>query len=280
VQGQPALASAGSSAPASPAPSPITVGDESPSQWGQAVQDREGRASALTDALHAYDDSEPSAFSVSVVNRRTGETYSYRGQERFQTASIVKVDILATLLLKAQQAGRGLTAGERALAEKMIKNSDNNAASALWSEIGSGSGLAKANGQFGLTGTTPGPDGAWGSTTTTAEDQARLLSRLLDDGPLTDASQDYVLGLMASVERDQAWGVSSAAGNGERVQLKNGWLDPTNLHGRWVINSIGRVTDADTDVTLVVLSRGHTSMGVGTTVVGKIAALTRQYLKW
>jgi Beta-lactamase enzyme family len=162
----------------------------------------------------------------------------------------------------------------------MIEHSDNDAASALWDAIGDGAGLSAANRQLGLTATTPGPGGYWGSTTTTAQDQARLLGRLVGDGPLTDASHAYALGLMADVEPDQAWGVSAAARGGERVQLKNGWLDPSDLNGRWVINSIGRVTDADTDATLVVLSSGHTSMASGTAAVGRVAALTRQYLNW
>jgi hypothetical protein len=52
------------------------------------------------------------------------------------------------------------------------------------------------------------------------------------------------------------------------------------MHGRWIINSIGRVTDPDTDVTLVVLSRGHSSWASGTAAVARIAALTRRYLAW
>ncbi|WP_443041746.1 hypothetical protein [Streptomyces sp. B21-097] len=43
----------------------------------------------------------------------------------YDTATIIKVDILAALLLQAQDAGRHPTTHERALAEPMIRNSDN-----------------------------------------------------------------------------------------------------------------------------------------------------------
>jgi hypothetical protein len=76
--------------------------------------------------------------------------------------------------------------------------------------------------------------------------------------------------------------VGDQRGGGQRRagRTKNGWLDPPSMHGRWIINSIGRVTDPDTDVTLVVLSRGHSSWASGTAAVARIAALTRRYLAW
>ena len=49
----------------------------------------------------------------------------------------------------------------------MIRESDNDAASDLWSQIGAEDGLAAANSTFGLTDTDPGADGYWGLTTTT-----------------------------------------------------------------------------------------------------------------
>lgn len=74
------------------------------------------------------------------------------GDTAFDTASIVKVDILAALLLQAQDAGRRLTAAERSYAAKMIENSDNASATALWHTIGRSAGLDAANARFGLRG--------------------------------------------------------------------------------------------------------------------------------
>jgi len=73
-------------------------------------------------------------FAVALVDGRTGNSYAYRPTTAFETASIVKVDILATLLLRAQDNGRSLTSSESALATRMIRASDNDAATSLWTE--------------------------------------------------------------------------------------------------------------------------------------------------
>src|SRR5207248_274855 len=81
------------------------------------------------------------------------------------TASVVKMDILATVLYQNQKAGRQLSATQKALATKMITASDNDAATALWNSAGGAGGVATANRAFGLTQTKP--NYAWGMTTTT-----------------------------------------------------------------------------------------------------------------
>ncbi len=62
------------------------------------------------------------------MDGRDRRTAVYGDDTPYDTASIIKVDILATLLLQAQDAGRTLDAHERALAEAMIKHSDNDSA--------------------------------------------------------------------------------------------------------------------------------------------------------
>ena len=104
---------------------------------------------ALTSALRKR--SSRIEFAVAATDHVTGATYAFHASEAFETASVVKVDILAALLLRAQDAGRGLTAAERSLAGDMIRYSDNDAASALWWTIGGAAGLARANKRLGLT---------------------------------------------------------------------------------------------------------------------------------
>src|SRR5438045_2485393 len=78
---------------------------------------------------------------VAVLDRTTGAAISANGDKTFQTASIVKFDILATRLYQHQHAGTSMTANERALAFKMITQSDNNAATALFGLDNRASGL-------------------------------------------------------------------------------------------------------------------------------------------
>jgi len=235
-----------------------------------------GRQVALTAALAAYEVTDQAEFALAVVDHRTGLSYTFHGDQAFATASVVKVDILAALLLRAQDAGRGLTATERDLADTMIRNSDNDAASTLWEMIGGADGLAAADERLGLTETVPGPDGWWGMTTTTVTDRIKLLDTIDDpNGPLAP-SREYVLDLMSRVAADQAWGASAGAGPEETVALKNGWVDDDT--GTWIINTTGRITGPDTDLTIAVLSDHQTGYAAGVTAVEQIVALVRSTL--
>ncbi|MFD0213453.1 serine hydrolase [Streptomyces hirsutus] len=193
----------------------------------------------------------------------------------YDTASIIKVDILAALLLQAQDAGRHLTAHERALAEPMIRNSDNAATNTLWREIGQAPGLEAANKRLGLTSTKGGPDTKWGLTRTTASDQIRLLLSVFDSAatsktgsPLNKESRAYVQTLMSRIASDQAWGVSAASGT--EYALKNGWLQRTAT-GLWDVNSVGRVTVDGHRYLVAVLSDGSASMSDGISLVERAA---------
>jgi hypothetical protein len=211
--------------------------------------------------------------SVAVLDVESGDSAAY-GHGTFDTASIVKVDILATLLLRAQDEDRSLTAQEKTYATSMIEVSDNASASALWTAIGRAEGLAAANKRFGLTDTEGGSGMLWGLTQTTAADQLTLLRQVFaangEASQLTEASRTYLRGLMGSIAEDQDWGVSAAAATstaGRRFALKNGWL-PRTATGLWDINSIGRVTTADGREFLVaVVSNGNTTKTKGVSLV-------------
>jgi len=216
-------------------------------------------------------------FAVAAIDHVTGVTYTFHAGEAFETASVVKMGILAALLLRAQDAGRDLTAAQQSLADDMIRSSDNEAASTLWWTIGGASGLARANKRLGLTETSPGQDGWWGLTTTTVADQIRLVDSIADpDGPLDDDSREFILALMRGVDHDQDWGVSAGALPGETVALKNGWMPRSDQDGRWTVNSVGWVTGGGTDLAVAVLSRGHASSAAGIAFVEEIARLVRR----
>ncbi|MER8114131.1 hypothetical protein [Streptomyces sp. NPDC094031] len=211
--------------------------------------------------------------TVAVLDLDAGAaTPVIQGEDRaYDTASIVKVDILAALLLKAQDERRALTDEERGHAEPMIQRSDNDGADALWKAIGRDPGLAAANERLGLTSTTPGTGGKWGLTRTTASDQIRLLRAVFDDSaasPLTADSRAYIRTLMSEVLPEQSWGVSAVDAAGP--ELKNGWLQRTTT-GLWDVNSIGEVTLGGHRCLVAVLSDGSASMSDGVSLVERTA---------
>lgn len=206
--------------------------------------------------------------SVAVLDPDTDDGATY-GTGAFDTASIVKVDILAALLLRAQDAGRALTAAEKTYATAMIEDSDNDSASALWRAIGAAAGLDAANERFGLTATEGGEGQLWGLTRTTAADQVALLRQVFvaDGSALSAASRAYVRGLMERIADGQRWGVSAAADaaagtDGSAWALKNGWLRRSTT-GLWVVNSVGRVVSGGHGYLVAVVSRGSGTQAEG-----------------
>ena len=233
---------------------------------------------ALDAALKKYAATAPE-FSVAVLDRRTGQRYSFRGTEKYETASVVKVQVLACLLLKAQDARRDLTSTELSLAKRMIRLSDNDATTSLFAKLGRASGVGACNKRLGLTQTQV--NSAWGLTRTTVNDQVKLLSELVDtSGPLDADSRKLAYTLMSTVDDSQDWGVPAAAKAGEKFTVKNGWLARSTENYRWIINSVGRITGPGTDVSIAVLSHDNGSMSGGITSVQKVAKLTRQHLKY
>lgn len=219
----------------------------------------------LATAMEALDVPDGVEVSVAVLDLESGESASY-GDGAFDTASIVKVDILAALLLQTQDEGRRLTATEKSYATAMIENSDNASASELWRTIGKAEGLDAANERFGLTGTEGGDGMLWGLTQTTAADQLRLLRQVFgEDSELSEASRTYLRGLMGQIAVGQQWGVSAAA-DGSAWALKNGWL-PRTATGLWDINSVGRVTVDGHDYLVAALSDGNVTQAKGISLV-------------
>jgi beta-lactamase class A len=209
-------------------------------------------------------------FAVSVIDLDTSETLTY-GSGAFDTASVVKVDILAALLHQAQQDGIGLTTEQKALATAMIEQSDNSAATALFNQVGGKSGLEAFNKLIGLKNTVVGSDGNWGLTRTTAADQIRLLRIVFGDRTvLTASSKAYVTELMSNVEADQNFGVSAAADDNEDAALKVGYLQRSQT-GLWDVTSIGRVEAGGHTYLVAVLSEGNATYASGVQLVDAAA---------
>ncbi|WP_407563018.1 serine hydrolase [Streptomyces sp. 184] len=235
---------------------------------------------AVAQALEALPEAA-GRYDVAVADLDTGAEAAYgSGEGTFDTASIVKVDILAALLLQAQDTGTPLTAAQERLAAAMIRSSDNAATDTLWWDIGGGPGLAEANRRLGLTATEPGAGGTWGLTQTTASDQLALLDAVYGDGgsALSRDSRRYVEELMTTVVEGQRWGVSAAADDAGAAALKNGWL-PRSATGLWDVNSIGRVEHRGHTLLVAVVSDGHASHRAGIDVVETVATTVADTLR-
>lgn len=248
--------------PATTTPPPATT--RPPTPTAPPTRSAEEAADELSASIKKLSGTRKGRLSVAVTElggKDGGGSVAYDdGKGTYDTASIVKVDILSSLLLRHQKAGTKLTSAERSQAAVMIRQSDNDAATALWHAIGGTSGLNSANKAFGLRHTTGGAGDLWGLTQTTPADQLKLLEVVFGgaESPLSSASRSYVQGLMSTVTTSQQWGVSAAADGRSGCALKNGWLQRTAT-GLWDINSIGRVEYAGHTLLVSVLSSGNST---------------------
>jgi hypothetical protein len=219
--------------------------------------------------------------SVAVENLGTGATASYNVGDDYVTASIVKLDILCTLLYQDQLSGRAPSAEQLSLATTMIENSDNDAAQHLFEDEGGSRAITAADKVFGLSDTAVEENSvdeagySWGDTTTTVTDQLALLRQVFTaDSVLTPAHRGYIENLLSHVEADERWGVSAAADDpspsGSDYMLKNGWL-PRKITQLWEINSIGEVEHDGQEYLVAVLSSGNKTMDSGIGVVQQVA---------
>jgi hypothetical protein len=210
--------------------------------------------------------------AVTVYDRVTGVDCLFNSGRHFDSASVVKTIILAALLRWHQETGKPLSATEKYEATLMITQSDNDAATYLWNEVGMDRlqdflNLAKMS-------ETELDSGAWGLTQITAHDEMLLL-RLLTapNSVLTSASRSYELGLMAKVISSQRWGTPAGAPSYVTVHVKNGWLpDDTG----WHINSTGAFTGHGRNYMMVVLTDDNPAEDYGINTIQAVARLVHR----
>jgi len=233
-------------------------------------------AARISQAIRTARQGRVSFTAVEVDDPSAGLLCRFHATSHFDSASVVKVMILAALLRKAEAEHRALTRTERALAWAMITQSDNDAASALWADTGR-TWLRRFLTRAKMTHTHLDPGGAWGLTRITADDETRLLWLLLRANRVLNTShRHYALSLMAKVTPSQRWGVPAGAPQSLVVHVKNGWL-PLAPYG-WRINSIGGFTGDGQRYSIVVLTQDNPTMDYGVDTVEAIARAVNRAL--
>ncbi|WP_151482775.1 serine hydrolase [Streptomyces albicerus] len=207
--------------------------------------------------------------AVGLHDRTTNTTCALRSTKAYDSASVVKVTVLAALLWDAKKHNRYLTRRESDLATAMITKSDNAATSKLWTQLGT----SKVKGFLtaaGMTQTRPGANGYWGLTQITVRDEQKLLALLTaKNSVLSDNSRAYILKLMGKVVSSQRWGTPAGAPSSVSVYVKNGWLSRAT-HG-WRVHSVGTFDGGGHDYTISILTHDNSSMNYGVTTIQTVA---------
>ena len=226
---------------------------------------------------------------AAVYDVGTGQTWRLGLGQPQAEASVVKLDVLETLLAERDQDKEtGLSASDQSLAEEMIEDSDNSAATSLWYEVGGAARIRSFNTKAGLTHTAPSSCvvcagfswPGWGLTTTTPDDQIALLRQLVTPSTLlTSAERDYALSLMENVTPSQRWGVSGGVPAQVTVALKNGWLPLQGTDSDYQINSVGWVSGGGRNYLMAVLTTGNPTEQYGIDTIDQLAAMVWQDMR-
>lgn len=214
--------------------------------------------------------------AVGLYDRTTKTTCTLRNSTAYDSASVVKVTVLATLLWDAKKHNRYLTQREADLAKAMITKSDNASTSTLWRQLG----LTKIKGFLtaaGMTQTKPGANGYWGLTQITVRDEQKLLAlTTAKNSVLSDNARAYILKLMGQVISSQRWGTPAGVPSGVAVHVKNGWLSRAT-HG-WRVHSVGTFKGGGHDYTITVLTHGNSTMQYGINTIQAVAKVIHKDL--
>ncbi|MGX2997093.1 serine hydrolase [Streptomyces sp. JNUCC 64] len=236
-----------------------------------------GLAGKLEKGIDAAVKGRTGTIAVGLHDRRTKTSCELRGGTSFDSASVVKVTVLAALLWEYKKTNRYLTTREANLAHAMIAKSDNAATSTFWKQLGPTriKGFLRA---AGMTKTVPGPGQYWGLTRVNVKDEQRLLALITAKNTvLSDGSRAHIMKLLKQVVPSQRWGTPAGAPSGTGIHVKNGWLPRQDSH-HWRVHSLGAFQGGGRDYQLTVLTHGNRTMQYGVDSIQRVAKAVHKNL--
>jgi hypothetical protein len=252
-----------------PLPSRTPSPPPPPSGAPSLVEHPLGQASA---SAATFARSRAPIWGVAVVVPARGVVYAENADTQVPTASIVKVLVLLVVLEQAHQDHRPVSENDLALLWPMITESDNDATSQLWEQIGRGQAVSSYLGSVGVSGFTPDPGTSWGASFASARSMAAILGKLLNGEILDAPSRALAMRMLDAVVPEQRWGVSAGTDptSGDRVDVKDGWYPGEE---GWRVNSVGIVRPRTGDpYAIAIVTGGRVSWQEGIDTIEGIAA--------
>jgi hypothetical protein len=212
-----------------------------------------------------------------VHDHRTDCTYELRPGLQITTASVIKAQVLAGVLLDAQDRGAAVSGADEDRIELMMHYSHNSPpTSNLYVSVGGAAGMERLDGRFGIVGTAH--TGRYGATVSTAADRTRLAEQLLiGGGPLDDGGVADAWEWMSGVSVAQSWGLSAGLPADHEFALKNGFY-PMSGRG-WRLGTTGAVRTPDGGhYAMTIMTDGNGDEASGIELVEAVARIVNHNL--
>ena len=164
--------------------------------------------------------------SWALLDRRSGEIVgSSNMAATTDTASMIKGWLAADYLRRAEENGQTPSASRLADLEKMIRDSDNDAADRTYNANGKTASIDRLISMCKLTDSKSVP-GLWSNTTVSAQDTVRMGACIADGHAAGDKWTPWLLDMMRKVRGVGDFGIRKAlpAAQQGQVAIKNGWL--------------------------------------------------------
>jgi beta-lactamase class A len=201
--------------------------------------------------------------SFAVVDE-DGRMRGFHPDERFDSASVVKVMLMLAYLRQGDVRDRPLTDADKHLLAPMIKRSANEPASAIYERVGAGA-LNELADDADMKNFSTNP--AWGLSQITARDQSLFMFEI--ERLIPDRHRTYAMHLLASIIPAQRWGIPPNVPNGWKVHFKGGFIP--NDAGEWKINQVALLRRGDRRLALAALTQGNPSDAYGHDTVRGVA---------
>jgi hypothetical protein len=265
------------SAAVAPTPSAATLAP--PASPGAGASQATGPLGTLA---QTYLSGRRGQVEADVYDLSSGQQWTLARSAPQAAASVVNLEILEAVLSQRRAQRTVMSLTEQELTPPLIEQSDNDAATTLWGDVGGAKGMRAFDHQAGLAHTSPSnclqcagsSSPGWALTTTTPQDQITLLRQLAQPGGVLDKNdQKYALRLLENVTPPQRWGVSSGLPGGVTVALMNGWLPLNGGHSDWQVNSVGWVSGDGRNYLMALLSTGNPSEQYGIDTLNHLGAM-------
>jgi len=220
---------------------PATAAAEPPENWRPHVND--ARAYAVS-----------RLGEVSFAVRTEDDFRAFRPDRVVHSASVIKAMLMVAYLNRAGVRDRPLRPGPRGLLSRMIRRSDNDAATTIRNLVGDAA-LVRLARRARMTRFFPHP--VWGLSHVTARDQTRLFLKIEKFIPKRHRAS--AMTLLRTVVPEQRWGIARARPSRWKLYFKGGWGSGSGA----VDHQVAQLRRGDLRVAVAIMTTGNPSHEYG-----------------